>query len=249
MKMMKNAGDGFGSIPSERMRVGGSSPTPAGPAFFDISTMIFLPRCIGCDAWLDNQNNAILICPACIARLNFLNTPAFLPQLKKRHFEETFSCLAYEGLALDWIHQYKFHHKLYLVGPLAALLSGMRVEWKNYDAFVYVPLHWWRQMRRGFNPSHLLAHALGKKFGTPVLHCLKKSRATTPQTKLTQKERLENVHNAFSFRSRQIKHIADKKLLLIDDVLTTGSTINECAKVLKKSGAGRVDVLTLARTI
>ena len=217
--------------------------------FKSLTPLIFPSRCLGCDAWLDHLDNTLLICPACIARLHFINTPAFLPQLKKRHFEETFSCLAYEGLALDWIHQYKFHHKLYLVPSLAALLSGMRLEWKNYDAFVYAPLHWWRQMRRGFNPSHLLAHALGKKIGTPVLHCLKKSRATAPQTKLTQKERLENVRNAFSFRTRQAKNIADKKLLLIDDVLTTGATMNECAKVLKKSGAGRVDVLTLARTI
>lgn len=206
-----------------------------------LAALVFPARCVGCDAW------GKLLCPNCYGKLHFLKTPAFLPRLSKKYFEEAHSVLAYEHLALDWIHQYKYHRKLYLTSVLTSLLSEAGLDWESYDGLVPVPLYWWRQLRRGFNPTHLLTRELGKKIDKPVLACLKKVRWSQPQTKLSQEDRLKNVKGTFACGKKS--DLKDLSLLLIDDVLTTGATANECAKVLKKSGVRKVDVLTLARPL
>lgn len=205
-----------------------------------ITDIVFPPRCIGCDRW------GVMLCGACRSSLRFLRTAAHLPRLDKQYFGEAYSALAYEGLAADWIHQFKYSRKFFVGRQLAALLAETPVPWGDYDFLVPVPLHWRRQWRRGFNPSRLLAHQLGKKRAKPVGDFLKRVRGTPQQTRLSLEARLKNTAGAFAARK---PFSAKSRLLLIDDVLTTGSTVNECARVLKKGGAGRVDVLTLARTL
>ncbi|OGQ04317.1 MAG: hypothetical protein A2W61_05190 [Deltaproteobacteria bacterium RIFCSPLOWO2_01_44_7] len=206
-----------------------------------LTSLIFPDRCVGCDIW------GALLCASCYDRLHFLKVPAHLPHLSKQYFTDAYSVLAYESLAHDWIHQYKYHRKLYLAPLFISLLSKANLSWENYDSIVPVPLHWTRQVRRGFNPTYLLTNELGKKLGKPILPYLKKVRRTKPQTKLSQEERLKNVKGTFACNRHQ--DIKDLSLLLVDDVLTTGATVNECAKVLMKAGAKRVDVLTLARPL
>lgn len=204
------------------------------------SALIFPPRCIGCEAWGQT------LCHNCRAQLNFLKTPAHLPYLKKKYFGEAYSALAYEGKVHDWVHQYKYRRRWEVGRELAALLLKTPLDWKNVDALVPVPLHWRRLLRRGFNPSHFLAQALGKKVGKPVRHLLQRKKATPQQTKLSREARLQNVAGAFKiFR----KTFSQQRLLLIDDVLTTGATVNECARILTGAGAAHVDVLTLARAL
>lgn len=118
------------------------------------------------------------------------------------------------------------------------------------DIIIPVPLHYFRFLRRRFNQSALLAHTLAKRSGIKCLpSALIRIRKTTPQTGLNRNQREKNVKGAFAINKRYLKHIKGKNILLIDDVMTTGSTISQCTKTLLKSGAAQVNVLTLARTV
>lgn len=209
--------------------------------------IVFPNRCVACEGWL--ESNPLPLCDPCNTRLNFLKTLAHLPSLKKCYFESAHSSIAYQGLSLELIHRYKYHRQFYLIPLFAHFLESTALDWNRYDGFTYVPSHWWQRLRRGFNPSHLLAHTLAKKKSKPICHALKKSKRTEPQAKLSKEERLKNVQETFFIRPNQKSFVANKTILLIDDVLTTGSTVNECARALKKAGAKQVDVLTLARTL
>lgn len=213
------------------------------------ASLLLSNQCIGCEKTLQLNNGQVAICEDCFRGLSFLRSPANCPHLPKRYFDQAFSCLAYEGIVLDWVHQFKYHRQLYLGKQLAKLLVAMDWGWFPFDFLVPVPLYWFRHFRKGFNPSHLLAHELAKGWKKPILPCLKKQRATPGQAELSRAERLENVQGSFTLLAKTKAVIKDKTLLLIDDVLTTGATVNECAKVLKKSGAAQVIVLTLARTL
>jgi len=120
---------------------------------------------------------------------------------------------------------------------------------KETDSLIPVPLHRWRLFLRRYNQSALLAKNVGALAGKPVLFdALCRVRATTSQGHLKRKERQENVHGAFAILPRHIAALRDKRLTLIDDVMTTGSTVEECSHILLKAGAREVTVLTLART-
>ena len=116
------------------------------------------------------------------------------------------------------------------------------------DALIPVPLHPQRLREREYNQSLLLANGLSHHLQIPLLlSCLIRVKPTVPQTSLSKKERLNNLHRAFA-----VDHafrIKDQRILLIDDVLTTGTTLHECAKTLRKAGSGTVYGLTLARML
>lgn len=135
-----------------------------------------------------------------------------------------------------------------LLRHLAALLAHdappdlMQQAW---DAVVPVPLHWRRRWQRGFNQADVLARAMGRRYGLPVRRrCLVRVRATPPQHG-DPATRRRNVRDAFSVRHPQ--RISGQQLLLVDDVFTTGATVNACAAALRDAGATAVGVLTLAR--
>ena len=116
------------------------------------------------------------------------------------------------------------------------------------DVIIPVPLHYWRFIGRRYNQAALLAGALKKHSGLPVLpDGLKRIRPTQPQPGLTRKQRQDNVKGAFAVHPRHGTAIKGKNILLIDDVMTTSATINQCVKVLLKAGAMQVNVLTLAK--
>lgn len=216
--------------------------------FKSLASLLFPSRCIGCESWLDVPEQ---ICPACYGALNFLKTPAHLPKLSKQYFDAAYSAVAYEGELLQWVARFKYHQQFYVGRELASLLIQAPVDFQKYDFFVPVPLHWRRQFRRGFNHSHFLAHSLGKKTCKPVATFLKRIRFTPAQAKLTSEERLKNIQGAFALNAFAIraKNIREKSILLIDDVLTTGATVNACAKVLHQAGAKHIDILTVARAL
>jgi ComF family protein len=132
--------------------------------------------------------------------------------------------------------------------PLAALMIRAMPTEIQGDVIVPVPLHPVRLREREFNQALLLADLLGHHLNRPVATTiLVRILATDPQTTLTRQERLRNLRQAFAVRNAQV--LADRRVLLIDDVFTTGTTVNECAKALLKAGALSVSILTLARTI
>ena len=156
----------------------------------------------------------------------------------------------YAGAPRDAIHRLKYGGKSALAERLApALLDTLRsddiLSLVPFDCLVAVPLHRRRQRKRGFNQSDLLARALARQLEVPFLPLLQRVRATPPQVGLDAKARRENVRGAFTLRPGAEK--VPPYVLLVDDVYTTGSTLRECANVLKTGGAEIVCALTLAR--
>jgi ComF family protein len=130
-----------------------------------------------------------------------------------------------------------------LTVPGRELISQHKVEF-----IVPVPLHYIRLRQRGFNQAALLAKRLGATLKISVDYsCLKRSRWTAPQTGLSRRQRAVNVKGAFELIKPE--KVRGKSVLLLDDVLTTGETVNQCSRVLKKGGASEVIVLTVARTV
>ncbi len=152
---------------------------------------------------------------------------------------------------MDAIHGLKYSRRFDLVPVFTDYLAGEAKAMGPYDVIMPVPLHWWRLWRRGYNQSALLARAIGKRLGAEVCcHILKKKRNAAPQVGLHRDERLHNIKDAFSIDRRKAARLVEAKVLLIDDVLTTGATANECAKTLiKKAHCKSVDILTIARTM
>jgi ComF family protein len=113
--------------------------------------------------------------------------------------------------------------------------------------FVPIPLHKAKLRKRGYNQAELLARGLGRKFGIRVVDCLERVKSTKTQVGFSQKERAENIKGAFAVKQRYQPSLkAFEQIILIDDVLTSGATLKEAAKVLKKAGGGKVFALTLA---
>ncbi|HEU5194969.1 MAG TPA: ComF family protein [Methylomirabilota bacterium] len=156
---------------------------------------------------------------------------------------------AYEGVARDALHAFKFHGKRALARPLGALLLeqwGGALAGAGIDALVPVPLGRARERERGFNQSALVAERVAVGLGVPLRpRWLARARATRPQTDLGAAERRANVRGAFAADTA----VAGRHVALVDDVLTTGATAAECARMLRSAGAERVGVLTVARVL
>ncbi len=152
---------------------------------------------------------------------------------------------------MDAVHGLKYSQRFDLVAVLSGYLAWEAKRMGAYDVIVPVPVHWWRLWRRGYNQSSLLARAVGKRLSIKVdCHALSKKRLVRPQVGLSREERLKNMKGVFEIAPKKARLFEDATVLLIDDVLTTGSTVNECAKTLiKQGGCARVDVLTVARTL
>lgn len=165
------------------------------------------------------------------------------------HFECAVTCHLSRGIIRELLLRFKYQGEFYLRHPLgtwlAEGLADSRIAGEKFDYFVPVPLHPTRERERHFNQAHALAKILEKQTGTPLLDCLKRIRKTPTQTRFDRAERMENLLNAFKMRN--ITSVQGKHLVLVDDVFTTGSTVDECARVLKNSGARSVRVLTVAR--
>ena len=166
------------------------------------------------------------------------------------HFDYARAHLLHEGSARNLIHAFKYQYKTHLRRPLTLLalegVAGFIAEQKP-DAIVPVPLHRLRLRRRGFNQAVLLGKFFSARLSLPMLtKGLLRIRQTEPQIELSGEERRNNVKGAFAVSDPVC--IKGKRILLLDDVMTTGSTVNECAKELKKAGALSVIVITVART-
>jgi ComF family protein len=159
-----------------------------------------------------------------------------------RGFDAAYAYGAYEGPLRRLIHLFKYSKIRTLARPLGGLLMRALPRDERFDAIVPVPLYWRRRLQRGFNQAELLARGISRSTGIPVIRALRRVHATPTQAGLSNSARRRNV--AAAFRSRPI---AGKRILLIDDVMTTGSTATACANALKRGGAKRVALLTVAR--
>ena len=163
-------------------------------------------------------------------------------------FTRAWACYVYEPPLRNAIHLLKYRGKVVLAGALGALLRQARPLLPEADILMPVPLHPSRLREREYNQSLLLADELNRDLHLPLVYDnLVRLRATQPQTELSRSERLKNLRRCFALR--RPTEVAGKRVLLVDDVMTTGTTVNECAKVLRKAGADEVFVVTLARTV
>ncbi len=165
------------------------------------------------------------------------------------HFDCAVAPYLSRGVIRDFIHAFKyngqFHLRHVLAGWLAAAFEDPRIASRKVDALVPVPLHHVRYREREFNQAEELAGLVSKKCGAPVLNALRRTRYTSTQTKLDRAERMENLRGAF--RVRHNAAVKERHIVLVDDVFTTGSTVEECSRVLLRAGAASVRVITVAR--
>ncbi|MCP3955095.1 MAG: ComF family protein [Desulfobacterales bacterium] len=202
------------------------------------------PLCICCGKMFMSRQGPDHLCGQCSRR--------------SWHFDMARSAAVFDRCLTTLVHRYKYSSQTGLAQPLGMLMRAVLLDnWDlaDIDCVVPIPLHRQRLRARGFNQSLLLAQSLvpppeacpdpGRGLSV-TRDLLERTRSTATQTGLGPKARTANVKNAF--RVRPGKGVANLRLLVVDDVFTTGATVNECARILMEAGAKRVDVLTLART-
>jgi ComF family protein len=161
-------------------------------------------------------------------------------------FDAAYSYGFYEGELRELIHLFKYGRIQTLAKPLGRLLALALPREESFDAIVPMPLHWRKRWQRGFNQADLLAHEVSRRTHTPVHNALRRVRFTSTQAGLTNAKRRANVSGAF--RPKRATTLRGQRVLLVDDVMTTGSTAAACARALKMAGARHVVLLTVART-
>ena len=164
-------------------------------------------------------------------------------------FDCAVSCYRSRGIVRDLILRFKYrrqHHlRRPLAGWLAETLNDERIRRQPASALAPVPLHPRRERQRGFNQAAALCALLARRAGLPVWPALRRVRWTETQTHFDRADRLENLRGAFAIHPR--RPVRGMHLLLVDDVFTTGSTVDECARTLRAAGAASVRVITVAR--
>lgn len=160
-------------------------------------------------------------------------------------YDYAYSYGYYEGPLRKMIHHFKYASVDVLAGPLGELMVQALPLDLQVDTIVPVPLHWRRKMWRGFNQCDLLARPLESRLRVPVVQAIRKTRHTETQASSTPGERRSNLTGAFVLAAENI--VEGKRVLLVDDVLTTGATVTACSALLRRGGAKSVTVLTLAR--
>ncbi len=222
--------------------------------------LLFPPVCSSCGIRIGRESQ---LCRDCLGKLRYL-TPPWCSQCGMPQSQEgvCFHCrrnslslaavrsvFVYEEPLRGLIHRWKFSDSpelFYFFARQMFLFSQLYFPPESWDLIAAVPLHPARERERDYNQSSLLARSLGKSFKVPSPEkILQRVRGTQPQSKLSEGERKRNVESAF----RAAPELTNgKRILLVDDLFTTGATLNQCSSSLKEAGARRVDGLTLART-
>ncbi len=173
--------------------------------------------------------------------------------IMKPPFSKLRAACSYEGVLAEAIIDFKFHHNLGLIGSLSSILNYCMEQFFKDDipdVIIPVPLHHKRLMERGFNQSLLLGERLARERKIRfVRNAVMRERYTIPQVRLSGAERRRNLRNAFRVKPEAVREIQDRSVLIVDDVITTGTTIKEVAEVLINSGARRVMGIAIARAI
>jgi ComF family protein len=227
-------------------------------------SLIYPPCCEACGAGVEHPR---YLCEACEAGAERIEAPFCkvcsepfqgaisgeftCANCADRQFHFTCVVARYRsrGVVRDFIHRFKYFREYQLRHPLASWaaegLEDARIRETKVDALVPVPLFRARQRNREFNQAEVLARLVGAQARLRVSDCLERTRNTTSQLTYDRGGRMENLRNAF--KMRQSTDVRGLHLVLVDDVLTTGSTLDECARELMKGGAASVRAITVAR--
>lgn len=230
--------------------------------------LVFPPSCLCCRAATADHG---ALCPKCWNEIGFiekpycdrlgtpfaydLGIPGLLSPEAMAHppvYARARAVARFEdGPARDLVHRLKFHDRVEIAEPLGAWMARAGEEiLEDADCLVPVPLHRRRLLFRQFNQAQALAAAVGKASGRKVEpFLLERIKRTKPQIGLSRAQRADNVQGAFAVPEEARPFVEGRRLVLIDDVLTTGATINAAARALLRAGAARVDVLVFARVV
>ncbi len=205
---------------------------------------LFPPKCILCHNLLkDNETD---MCHSCRE-----NAPEIFHAKRTVEFIAHWTAIwYYKDDVRQSIHRFKFNNRLGYAQPYGRLLAMklMQTDYlKSIDVITWAPVSTLRRFKRGYDQAQLLAEALGNELGIPVVRLLKKRRHTRPQSLMKDiSARKANIQGAYVAANAQL--IKGKNILLIDDVLTTGATASECARILRTTGAESVCLATIAVT-
>lgn len=224
------------------------------------------PVCVACQARVESRD---ALCPSCWRGVEFIRAPLCdrlgvpLPYdtgertlsaeaiAEPPVYDRARAVAVFGGVLRTLIHNFKYqdrHHPRRLFGRWLAVAGTELLA--DADAIVPIPLHPLRLLWRRFNQAALLAQAVGAECGVPVDHgALRRVKATASQVGMTADQRRRNVQAAFRVPAMVAPRLAGRRIVLIDDVITTGATIDAAARALRQAGAARVDVLALARVV
>lgn len=229
--------------------------------------LVLPPRCPACGEIVEADHS---FCQSCWTTLRFITAPMCngcgepfeIPYIQDmlcgdclatpRQFSSARAALAYEGAARDVVLTFKHGDRPHLARTMARQIARAGEDWlmRENGLIVPVPLHRWRLWRRGYNQAALLAQALSDHSAMPLaLDVIERVKATPTSMGMSRAERARNVKGAFRIPPRARARISGRRVVLVDDVLTTGATADACARLLIKAGAERVDVLTWARVV
>ncbi|NQW09781.1 MAG: ComF family protein [Alphaproteobacteria bacterium] len=228
--------------------------------------LVLPPRCLACGVEVPSLGS---LCLGCWADLRFISRPLCdlcgdpfetAPPgpsvcgdclVAPTRYDRARSALRYDDGSRPLILGFKHGDRLHLAPTMAGWMRVAGAELlAEAEVLVPVPLHRWRLWARRYNQAALLAHGVARATGLPVAdRCLLRVRRTPSQGRLTASQRARNVQGAFAVAPDRRAEIAGRRVLLIDDVLTSGATATACARTLRRAGAVAVDVLTLARVI
>jgi len=242
-----------------------------GGVYESVLGLVYPRLCAGCEVPLLERIGPLALCEECERGLETIEEPfcsvccqpfdGVMTQgfqcinCGERHLAFDFAVCAYRsrGLAREMVHQFKYEHQHHLAGVLRELavraVADERVDKDENWAVVPVPLHPRRMREREFNQAEVLARGLADRLHWKYLPALRRVRYTRRQARLDRGQRLKNLKSAFepARSERHRRAVADRPVLLVDDVLTTGATASTCAAILKQLGAPKVVVVTPVR--
>lgn len=216
--------------------------------------------CPGCGKTTENYG----VCPECRKRIHPIKPPrcpgcggesdGVLAECRQcleagdRPWDSAFAAFDYSGIIRELIVQLKFHHRPENGILLAQLAAETAMDFlMEYDLLVPVPLHFIRQLKRGYNQSAIIARELSTITGIPYRDLLRRRKYTAPQSRRNRQARLKALKNAFILPSGQTAAVSGKRILLLDDVFTTGATLNAAACAIQTGNPAAIGVFTLAR--
>lgn len=205
---------------------------------------LIYPKTCGICKRISKQN----ICPKCKYNLK-KHEIARIQKCNDKYFEEMAYIFKYEGIIRERIIEYKFFEAGYLYKTFAEIIiKNKKISdfIKNYDIIIPVPVHKNRKKQRGYNQTELIARKIGTELKIDMQkNILIKIQNTKPQSTLNKENRKKNAKDAY--KAQNENKIYGKNILLLDDIYTTGSTANECSKILRLAGANKIGVLTIAK--
>ena len=223
--------------------------------FNQLLDLVFPPICLNCQRVLPSDTNELSLCQDCYSTITLM--PADFPKsdildrLSPSYLDYILIAYQFDDAIQSVIHHIKYQKKPNLgikCGTNTASVLSRQISEIQDKYYLPVPLHFIRQKERGYNQSELISKGIMKLHdGILMKHVLIRTRNTISQTKLDREERQENIDQAFNVKNKM--DVSGKTIILVDDLITTGATMNECARVLTENGAKKIIGVAIASPV